>query len=74
MKITVQSITINPVKHQITVNFYDELAHYHQSCDVTVFIDVSAGQTLDDLQNESIQAAKAFLAECLSVRPVTDSH
>jgi hypothetical protein len=65
MKSTVQKIIPQTDKTRVVVEFYDEEAYYHQSCEVTIFIDNDRALTLPDAQDRAIQAAKAFLARCL---------
>ena len=65
MQVTVPKIIPQEAKHKVTVKFYDEEAHYHQSCEVEVFVDNDASLTLLDIQNSATQKARDFLAQCL---------
>ena len=65
MEITVTKIVLSQTKHQVTVRFFDEIAHYHQSCDVIVFIDDDPLITVQGVRAQAIKSAKEFLSQCL---------
>ena len=64
METSVTKIVLNKTKHQVTVRFFDEIAHFHQSCEVIVFVDNDPAISLGNVQDEAIQSAKKFLSQC----------
>ena len=67
-------ITINKLMPQLEqdgdqmkvfVRFFDEIEHFHQSCEVVVFVPKEINEPLGNLHELAILKARDFLRQCL---------
>lgn len=67
-------ITINKLMPQLEqegdqmkvfVRFFDEINHFHQSCEVVVFVPKNIDEPLGKIHERAILGAKDFFRQCL---------